>query len=93
MRKKTTVQRYQIAKALDSIIFTRDLTDEQMDALFDAVEIVSPEFVAEQNAELEAAMNSPEAVAFAEEAMKTDAAKTFLADLESRRSGKIIQIR
>lgn len=93
MKGKNAEERYQIAKALDSIIFSRDLTDEQMDALFDAVEIVSPEFVAEQNAELEAAMNSPEAVAFAEKAMKNDAAKTFLAELESRRSGKIIPFR
>lgn len=94
MKEKNAEERYQIAKTLDSIIFTRDLiTDEQMFALLDAVEIISPEFVAEQAAEIEAAMNSPEAAPFAAEAMNTDAAKAILAELEDRRIGKILQFR
>jgi hypothetical protein len=92
-RKKTKEERYQIAKLLDSIIFTRDLADdEQLDALFDAIEIVSPEYAAEQAAEIEADINSPEAAAFAAEAVKTETAKAFIADIERYKRGEITMV-
>lgn len=59
--KKTKQERYQIAKVLESILRTAILAnDEQVDALFDAIDIISPEYSADLSVELDAALNSPE---------------------------------
>lgn len=77
----TAEERYRIAETIDSILHSCVLaSDEQVEALFDAIDIVSPEFAADQTAELNAALNSPEIIAAVEEAMNTDAAKAFLSE-------------
>ena len=58
---KDTERRYQIARQLNSIISICTLaSDEQVEAIFDAIDLISPEFAADQAAEIDAALNDPE---------------------------------
>lgn len=82
----TAEERYRIAETIDSILHSCVLvSDEQVEALFGAIDIVSPEFAADQTAKLNAALNSPEIIAAVEEAMNTDAAKAFLPERKNQK--------
>lgn len=90
MVEKTIAERYHIAKSLDSILHTVVLAnDEQVEAIFDACELISPEFVAEQTAELDAALNSAEIQAEVEALARTPQAQAFIDAIEKYKRGEI----
>lgn len=78
-------RRYEIAQTLQEIFEGKPIGEAEMDALEDAIGIISPEFVRDMGAELEAGMNDPDAIAFSEAYIKTDGAKALLKKLEEQR--------
>ena len=57
---KSAEERYQIAKELDSIVHSCALaSDEQVEAIFDAIDIISPKYASDRDAEIKATLNDP----------------------------------
>ena len=92
-------ERYALAQKLDAVqgllyaVTEFDVSESLIDALDDAIDFISPEYAEACAQELEAGMNSPEAAEFAERFMKSEQGQALLADLEARRTGKIVDIK
>lgn len=75
----TDKQKYELAQMLMEIAHGREINEEEMFALEDAAEIISPQFMRDYEDDIESALTDPEAAAFAE-AMKRGEGDKFLAE-------------
>lgn len=98
MKELTEQEKYDLAKKLDEVqgvlyaVTELDVPEDLIDALDDAIELISPKYVEDCVNEIEEAINDPEAQAFAEKLMNTPEAKAFFEEMEARENGKIIDI-
>lgn len=90
MNDKEQKRRYELAQSLHSLFEYLCATDMEvdekyLDALMDAAQIVSPEYIAGFTKELERGMNDPEIIAAVEEAKKTPGYQAALELIKQRR--------
>jgi len=84
-------ERYEIAKILDGIVTHELLEEEEVNALQSAVAMISPEYLKDKAAAVEAAMNSPEVQARVRETMKTEKAQRMISEHGGTINGRIIR--
>ncbi len=98
MKEWNKEERYALAEKLNAVqgllyaVTEFDVAESLIDALDDAIEYISPEYVEDCAHELEDGMNSPEAKAFADSLLKTPEAQAFIAEIDAMKSGKIVDI-
>lgn len=104
MKEYTEQEKYDLAEKLDAVqgllyaVTEFDVAESLIDALDDAIEYISPEYVEDCARELEDGMNSPEAKAFADSLLKTPEAQAFqafIAEIDAMKNsigGKIVDI-
>ena len=90
MTEKEQKRRYELARSLHSLFEYLCATDMEvdeklLDALMDAAQIVSPEYMEDFNKKLIAGMNDPEIIAAVEEAKKTPGYQEALDKINQRR--------
>ena len=90
MNKNEQERRYEVASSLYELFDLLcasdiDIEEKLLDAIMDAAQIVSPEFIKNYEKEIIEGMNAPEVIAAVEETKDAPAAKAALELIKQRR--------